>query len=130
MKRTTPLQDYLEITGVPEIQIIYHAVIIVKTTEHPIVLTPPVNMINRRLEGYSVAVVLIQNINYTNFNEKVGSHMCPYFNSSKSECRVTPSVSDAKRDSSWINHYCNSSGNCKDCGNYEAAKRGDYKIER
>jgi F0F1-type ATP synthase assembly protein I len=55
---------------------------------------------------------------------------CPYFNSSKSECRATPSASDAKRKSSWINHYCKSRGTCKDCGIYEAVKQGDYKIMR
>ncbi|MCL2225823.1 MAG: hypothetical protein FWB96_12720 [Defluviitaleaceae bacterium] len=56
--------------------------------------------------------------------------MCPYFNPSKQECKVTPYDSNAKRDDSWRSHYCTSSSNCKSCGNYEAAQRGDYKIER
>jgi len=56
--------------------------------------------------------------------------MCPYFNSSKQECRVTPWDSEAKRDSGWVSSYCNSSSSCKNCGNYEAKERGDYKIER
>jgi len=56
--------------------------------------------------------------------------MCPYFNPSKSECRVTPFDSEAKKEESWINYYCSSSINCKNCGNYEAAQRGDYKIQR
>ena len=56
--------------------------------------------------------------------------MCPYFDQSKQVCKVTPYDSNAKRDDSWKNHYCMNSSNCKTCGNYEAVRRGDYKIER
>jgi len=56
--------------------------------------------------------------------------MCKYFNPSKEECRVTPFDSEAKKEDSWINYYCNDSSNCKDCGNYEAAQRGDYQVTR
>jgi len=56
--------------------------------------------------------------------------MCPYFNPSKSECRVTPYDSSAHKDDNWKNHYCLNSSNCKSCGNYEAAQRGDYTIRR
>jgi len=56
--------------------------------------------------------------------------MCPYFNATKSECRVTPSDSAAYQSGSYKEHYCQSGENCKNCGNYEAAQRGDYKIER
>ena len=38
---------------------------------------------------------------------------------STSECKVTPCDSEARKDDSWKNHYCLSSSNCKDCGNYE-----------
>jgi len=56
--------------------------------------------------------------------------MCPYFNPSRSECRVTPSDSNAYQDGNNKEYKCMSSTGCKTCGNYEAAKRGDYKIER
>ena len=56
--------------------------------------------------------------------------MCPYFNPSRSECRVTPWDSAAYQDGSFKDHYCLDSSNCKNCGNYEAKERGDYKIER
>jgi len=56
--------------------------------------------------------------------------MCPYYNPSKQECKVTPYDSNATREDSWRNHYCTSSSNCKSCGNYEAAQRGDYKVVR
>lgn len=55
--------------------------------------------------------------------------MCPYFNLSKSECRVTPSSSSAYQSGSYKEHYCEG-GNHKSCGNYEAKERGDYKVER
>jgi len=56
--------------------------------------------------------------------------MCPYFNPSRSECRVTPSDSNAYQDGNNEEHKCMSSTSCKTCDNYEAAQRGDYKIER
>ena len=56
--------------------------------------------------------------------------MCPYFNSTKSECRVVPFDSSAYQSGSYKDHYCTNSSNCKSCGNYEAVQRGDYKIER
>jgi len=56
--------------------------------------------------------------------------MCPYFNPSKSECRVTPYDSNAHQSGNNKEHKCLSSDNCKTCGNYEAYQRGDYKMER
>jgi len=56
--------------------------------------------------------------------------MCPLFNSSKSECKVTPFDSSAYQSGSHKDYYCMSDSNCKNCGNYEAYQRGDYKIER
>ena len=56
--------------------------------------------------------------------------MCPYFNPERSECRVTPCDSSAYQDGNNKQYKCMSSDGCKDCGNYEAAQRGDYKIER
>jgi len=54
--------------------------------------------------------------------------MCPYYNPSTSECRVTP-ASNAYQSGSSKDHYC-TGGNHTSCGNYEATQRGDYKIER
>jgi len=54
--------------------------------------------------------------------------MCPYFNPSKSECKVVPYDSSAKRDDSWVKTYCQ--GNYRSCGNYEAAQRGEYTVRR
>ena len=59
-----------------------------------------------------------------------GKNMCPYFNASRSECRVTPYDSSAYQDGNNKRDKCESSSGCTSCGNYEAAKRGDYKIER
>jgi hypothetical protein len=56
--------------------------------------------------------------------------MCPYFNSSTSECRVTPSASNAYQDGNNKRDKCMSDSGCRYCGNYEAYQRGDYKIER
>jgi len=56
--------------------------------------------------------------------------MCPYFNPSRSECRVTPWDSSAYQAGGHKDYHCLNSDNCKTCGNYEAAQRGDYKIER
>ena len=55
--------------------------------------------------------------------------MCPYFNPSTSECRVTPWDSSARQEGSFKDHYC-TGGNHTSCGNYEACQRGDYKIQR
>jgi hypothetical protein len=55
--------------------------------------------------------------------------MCPFFNSSRSECRITPSDSSAYQDGSFKDYYC-TGGNHRACGNHEAYERGDYKIER
>ena len=56
--------------------------------------------------------------------------MCPLYNSSKKECRVTPQGSNPHRDNSEIQSKCTNSSNYKKCGNYEAYQRSDYKIER
>ena len=56
--------------------------------------------------------------------------MCPYFNESKQECRVTPEDKNARRDESWKRDHCKNTYDYKKCGNYEAAQRGDYKIYR
>ncbi|MDR2589601.1 MAG: hypothetical protein LBC71_01240 [Oscillospiraceae bacterium] len=56
--------------------------------------------------------------------------MCPYFNVSRSECRVTPSSSSAYKDDYEANTKCKDSYAYNNCGNYEAFQRGDYKIER
>ncbi|MCL1996514.1 MAG: hypothetical protein FWG63_09935 [Defluviitaleaceae bacterium] len=57
--------------------------------------------------------------------------MCPYFDPSSSKCRVTPWDSAAYQEGSFKEGYCeSSSGGYKECGNYEAAERNDYKIER
>ena len=56
--------------------------------------------------------------------------MCPYFNPSRSECRVTPSDSNAYQDGNNKEHKCMSDTGCKTCGNYEAAQRGDYRVVR
>jgi len=54
--------------------------------------------------------------------------MCPFYNPSKKECRVTPWDSAAPRSESEIRSHCQ--GNFDNCGNYEAYQRGDYKVER
>jgi hypothetical protein len=54
--------------------------------------------------------------------------MCPVFNPSTSECKVTP-ASSAYQDGSYKEYYC-TGGNHSSCGNYEAYKRGDYQIRR
>ena len=56
--------------------------------------------------------------------------MCPFYNPSRKECKVTPWDSSAHRDDSEIQSKCTDSYNYKNCGNYEAYQRGDYKIER
>ena len=56
--------------------------------------------------------------------------MCPFFNPSTSECKVTPYDSSAYQDGNNKEQKCMSSSGCKTCGNYEAKQRGDYKIER
>jgi hypothetical protein len=56
--------------------------------------------------------------------------MCPHFNPSKSECRVTPYDSSAYQDGNNKRDKCMSDSGCRNCGNYEAFQRGDYKIER
>ena len=56
--------------------------------------------------------------------------MCPYFNPERQECRVTPWDSSAYQDSERAKNICKDSNYYRQCGNYEAAQRGDYKIER
>ena len=56
--------------------------------------------------------------------------MCPYFDSTTSKCRVTPHDSSALQDIQRAENICKNSSYYKSCGNYEAAQRGDYKIER
>ena len=56
--------------------------------------------------------------------------MCPYYNPSRSECRVTPWDSSAHKDDYEANTKCKDSYAYKNCGNYEAAQRGEYRIER
>ena len=58
------------------------------------------------------------------------SHMCPCFNPSNSECRVTPYDSSAYQDGNNKEYKCMSSSNYSTCGNYESYQRGDYKFER
>jgi len=63
--------------------------------------------------------------------QKIGGFaMCPFYNPSKKECKVTPWDSSAHRDDSEIQNKCTDSYNYKNCGNYEAHQRGDYKVER
>ena len=54
--------------------------------------------------------------------------MCPFYNPSTAECKVTP-ASDARQDGSYKDHYC-TGGNYTSCGNYQAYQRGDYIIRR
>jgi hypothetical protein len=54
--------------------------------------------------------------------------MCPVFNPSTSECKVTP-ASNAYQDGSFKDHYC-TGGNHTSCGNYEKYQSGDYTIRR
>jgi hypothetical protein len=54
--------------------------------------------------------------------------MCPVFNPSTSECKVTP-ASNPRQDGGHKEHYC-IGGNHTSCGNYEAYQRGDYIIRR
>ena len=61
---------------------------------------------------------------------KEESSMCPFFNPSTSECKVTPYDSSAYQDGSNKEYKCMSSSNYSNCGNYEAYQRGDYKVER
>ena len=56
--------------------------------------------------------------------------MCPVFDSSSSKCRVTPWDSAAYQDGGHKEHHCQDNYNYKNCGNYEAYQRRDYKIER
>ena len=56
--------------------------------------------------------------------------MCPYYNPSKRECRVTPFEDAAPRSDREVEVTCTDSSNYKNCGNYEAAKRGDYQVMR
>ena len=56
--------------------------------------------------------------------------MCPFLNLSEKKCKVTPFDSAAPREESEIKHKCTDSYNYKNCGNYEAYQRGDYKVER
>ena len=54
--------------------------------------------------------------------------MCPFYNPDRKECKVTPWDSSAPRSEGEISSYCK--GNYRNCGNYEAYERGDYKVER
>ena len=65
----------------------------------------------------------------TQTDKRGGETMCPHYNPSKKECRVTPYDSSALQSDSKISSDCASS-NHTNCGNYEAFKRGDYKVER
>ena len=56
--------------------------------------------------------------------------MCPYFNPNRKECKVTPWDSSAHQSDRDVEYKCSDNNNYKNCGNYEAAQRGDYKIER
>jgi len=54
--------------------------------------------------------------------------MCPVFNPSTLECRVTP-ASNPRQEGSFKEHYC-TGGNHTSCDNYEAYQRGDYTVRR
>ena len=54
--------------------------------------------------------------------------MCPVFDDASKKCKVTPWDSNAVRDANSIRQHCQ--GDYKKCGNYEAYKRGEYKIKR
>ena len=56
--------------------------------------------------------------------------MCPYYNSSTRECRVTPYDGEAPRSDREVEATCTDSSNHRNCGNYEAARRGDYQVRR
>lgn len=54
--------------------------------------------------------------------------MCPVFDPTRSECKVTP-ASNAYQDGGHKEHCC-TGGNYTSCGNYESYQRGDYIIRR
>ena len=63
-------------------------------------------------------------------SSKGDEFMCPYYNYATKECRVTPYDGEAPRSEREIEATCTDSSNHRNCGNYEAAKRGDYYLRR
>ena len=68
--------------------------------------------------------------NHLPSNKEGDGIMCPYYNSSTRECRVTPFDGDAPRTDREVEATCTDSSNHRNCGNYEAARRGDYEVRR
>ncbi|MCL2079213.1 MAG: hypothetical protein FWH17_05125 [Oscillospiraceae bacterium] len=56
--------------------------------------------------------------------------MCPVFDSNRNVCKVSPSESQCYKDASEAANRCKDSYNYNNCANYEAYKRGEYRVCR
>jgi hypothetical protein len=56
--------------------------------------------------------------------------MCPFWDYENKRCKVSPSDSQCYKTEGEQKSYCITDYNYKNCANYEAYQRGDYKVYR